>query len=206
VLWGSYGQILKKRAEKEVAPEFDWRSNGSTLVGSYVVTRSVIRKEQEMKSSKLVMIAAIACMSVIFLSNPAYAQLGEVIGDYCEEISNNVADTVEALEDASFDLTECALDLNECMLGQGLFDEPSNCIRDYTRCTAVGKRDQADACSTFLREFLNDTRRAERDADREDVENAFLNWFHGDSDLRNECIQPAEDTLAVCADELHGEE
>lgn len=159
-----------------------------------------------MKSRRLVIMAAIGCMSIVFLSSPAYAQLGEVIADYCEQVGQNVTDTLEALGNASLDLKECDSDLNECLRGQGLFDEPSNCVRDYARCVGVGERDQAQACSAFLREFLNDTRRAERSARFDNVGDEFLDWYHGDSASREACIQPAQTTLVVCTDQLRGEE
>jgi len=32
-------------------------------------------------------------------------------------------------------------------------DDPSACIRDYKRCTRVGKSDQKQACTSFLNEW-----------------------------------------------------
>ena len=146
-----------------------------------------------------------ACL-VVGASGAAQAQVEDIIFDYCEEVEQNVNNAREELLDASADLTECGADLNACLLGQGLFDEPSACIRDYKRCSKVGTRDQVQACRTFLSEFLNDTRRAEKDAAREGVLTEFVDWYNGATTEREECLDPAELTAAVCADQLLGEQ
>ena len=80
-----------------------------------------------MKSLKLVISAAIGCMSVVLLSGSARA---DVIIDYCEEVDQNVTTTASEMADASADLVDCVDELDECMHGRGLFDEPSRCIKN----------------------------------------------------------------------------
>jgi hypothetical protein len=126
----------------------------------------------------------------------------EIIADYCAEVDQNVTSTFRELEEASDDLAECSGEFTECMLGQGLFDEPSNCIRDYGRCSKFGKRDQRQGCNAFLLEWGNDTRRAERSADFHDVEEGFLAFIFGDSPERDECLDGAQALARICFDEL----
>ena len=109
------------------------------------------------------------------------------------------------------------------MLGQGLFDEPSACIRDYNRCTKFGRQDQKQACQQFLLEWTNDTRRAEKDAD--ELLPEFRDWLYGepspvDDPTREECLAEAfgrrgfaveshtshHDFLAAQSPELQAEE
>jgi hypothetical protein len=94
------------------------------------------------------------------------------------------------------------------MTGQGIFDEPSNCIRDYTRCIKYGKRDQKQACKAFLLEWGNDTRRAQRDAD--ELLPLFRNWLHGDTShvddpTSEECLNTAFILSDVCMDQQIGD-
>ncbi len=158
-----------------------------------------------MKSVKLIIIAAIGCISMAFLSGSAQAQEVGIIAEYCAEIEQDVADTLEELRFASGDLEECSLDFGACLAGDGLFDDPTDCIKDYKRCTRFGENDQRQACHSFVLEFGNATTRAMRSAERQDVEVEFLSWYFGDSSGRNECINPAEVTAKLCADELIGE-
>ncbi len=159
-----------------------------------------------MGTFKLTAIAVAGCLWVGLAPGSANAGLAEVIADYCDEVAQNVDNTQSELENASEDLAECDNELDRCFRGAGLFDEPSDCIRDYAQCTKRGKRDQKQACSTFLREFRGDTNRAERKADREDVEDEFLDWFNSDIDQRNACIVPAQVIAAICTDELLGDD
>lgn len=160
-----------------------------------------------MNYQKMLVIAASVCLLAFFVSGAAHAQVGEIIEDYCAEVAQNVNNTQKELADASEDLEECGTDLDGCFSGQGLFDEPpAACIQDYARCTKRGKKDQKQACSSFLNEFKSDTKGAERDSDRQDVEEEFVAWFNSDSDSRDACILPAQITLLICADELLGEE
>ncbi len=158
-----------------------------------------------MKTLKLNVIAASVCLLAVFISGPAQAQEVGIIADYCAEIEQNVADTLEELRAASRDLEECSDDFNACLSGRGLFDDPVDCIQDSRRCNRFGENGQRQACHAFVLEFGNDTRRAMRSAERQDVEVEFLSWYFGDSPGRNECINPAEVTSELCADQLIGE-
>jgi hypothetical protein len=128
------------------------------------------------------------------------------VDNYCEEVDRAVRNVVEELGDASEELGVCDGEFQACMLGQGLFDEPSNCFRDYKRCIVRGKRDQKQACQQFLLEWGNDTRRAVRDAD--EALPLFLNWLHGeepnpiDDPTRDECLDEAFFISDVCTDQL----
>jgi hypothetical protein len=95
-----------------------------------------------MKSLKMLLVAAISCMAVVFFSGSAQADLDDIIGNYCEDVLANVSQTAVALVNASVDLTECDVELDQCLRDEGRFSDPSRCIRDYTRCTRVGKGDQ----------------------------------------------------------------
>jgi hypothetical protein len=145
---------------------------------------------------------------LFFLPAVAQADLADIIGNYCEDVLANVAQTDTALVNAGIDLAECNVELDQCLLGTGggLFDDPSACIRDYTRCSRVGKSDQKQACASFLNEWTRDTASATRSAKRQDVEAGWLSWFHGDSESRNDCINPAQTTAELCSDQLLGEE
>jgi hypothetical protein len=170
---------------------------------------------QKMKSMKLVIIAAIGCISVAFLFGAAQAQIGGPdlqgeVDDYCDEMDQNVENTLKELGDASTDLAVCSGEFKSCMLGQGIFDEPSNCIRDYKRCIRLGKRNQRQGCKEFLLEWGNDTRRAEKSAKREGILPLFRDWLHGDSSrvddpTSEECLEPAFFVSNVCGDQEFGE-
>jgi hypothetical protein len=158
----------------------------------------------EMRINGLLLSTVIACLG-LGASGPAQAQEVGIIADYCAEIEQDVADTLEELRAASGDLEECSADLVGCLAGDGLFDDPARCIKDSKRCTRFGENGQRQACHSFVLEWGNATTRAMRSAERQDVEAEFLSWFYGVSDSRNECINPAEITAEVCADQLLGE-
>jgi hypothetical protein len=140
-------------------------------------------------------------MSVFLLSGAAHADLEEIIEDYCEEVGQNVTNTLNELEDASGDLEECSEGLDDCL--SGIFQaDPASCINDYRGCITFGENDQRQACNEFLVEFRNDTRRAKKRADRQNVEDEFLLWLKTASD---ECLNPAKIAARVCADQLIGE-
>jgi hypothetical protein len=171
------------------------------------------KKEKEIskvKSLMLIMSAAIGCMAILIVSGAAIAKppspedLAVIISDYCDEVDQNVTSTLTELEEASADLQVCSDDFNDCL--SGLFQrDPVKCIGDYGQCITFGENDQRQACNAFLIEFKNDTRRAKRSADRNDVEDEFLAWLNGDSPSRNECLNPALGTALVCVDQLIGE-
>jgi hypothetical protein len=151
-----------------------------------------------MKFQKKFTPAAAACVLALFLPAPAYAQLVEVIADYCEEVLQNSESTLNKLEDATSDLLDCADDYNDC--GTGLFDDnPVDCISDYRQCIGRGNREQDQACNTFFNDFRSDTRSAERQADRADVEDEFLLWFYGNWDDSNSCLAPSRTVSSLCA-------
>jgi hypothetical protein len=93
---------------------------------------------------------------------------------------------------------DCYDEYNDCMGGL-ISDNPVQCISGYRQCLDAGTRDRDQACSSFLRGFRADTRRALRTADREDVDDGFVEWFFSDTDSRNECIDPALSISFVCA-------
>jgi hypothetical protein len=151
-----------------------------------------------MKFQKKFTPAAAACVLALFLPAPAYAQLAEVIADYCAEVLQNSDSTLFKLEDATSDLVDCAEDYNDC--GTGLFDDdPVDCISDYRQCISRGNREQDQVCDTFLNDLRSDTRTAERRADRADVEDGFLAWFHNNWDDENSCLAPARTVSSLCA-------
>ena len=150
-----------------------------------------------MKPVKLFKSAAVVGLLAVFLPGTAYAQLGEVIADYCEEVLQNSESTLFKLEDATSDLLDCAEDYNDC--GTGLFDDdPVDCISDYRQCIGRGNREQDQACNTFFNDLRSDTRSAERRADRADVEDGFLLWFHNNWDEES-CLTPARTVSSLCA-------
>jgi hypothetical protein len=164
-----------------------------------------------MKTKKLLVIAASVCLSVAFLAGSAQADdLQGEVDDYCAEMDQNVENTLKELTDASADLGACSFEFTACMFGQGIIDEPSNCIRDYQRCIRFGKRNQEQGCAEFLLEWGNDTRRAEKSAKRDDILPSFRDWLHGDETIvadptSQECLSPAFFVSDVCADQEHGE-
>ena len=151
-----------------------------------------------MKFQKLFTNASAICLLAVVLPGPAYAQLAEVIVDYCEEVLQNSESTLFKLEDATSDLLDCANDYNDC--GTGLFDDdPVDCISDYRQCISRGNREQDQACNTFLNDLRSDTRTAESRADRADVEDGFLLWFHENWDDPASCLAPARTVSSLCA-------
>jgi hypothetical protein len=162
-----------------------------------------------MKFHKLFTIAAAVCLSVVFLAGPAHADLQSVVIDYCDEVSQNVTSTARELDEASDDLVECIGDFDDCMNGL-LSKNPVKCIGDYTKCIKFGKRDQKQACTAFLLEWGNDTRRAERSARRDHVKNDFVDWIFGDTSevddpTSDECLNPAFLISDVCTDQQIGD-
>jgi hypothetical protein len=149
-----------------------------------------------MKSMKLVIIAAIGCISVAFLSGSANAQLLEIIDDYCTEVAQGADEAADELNEANGDLEDCAVEYEDC-LGGFIDRDPVECIGDYKRCLRNGTRDRTQACNSFLAEFSRDTRTAERRADRQDVEDEFLAFLYSESG--QECLAPAIVTGFVCA-------
>ena len=144
------------------------------------------------KSAKVVFLLA------VFLPGAAYAQLPEVIADYCADVLQNSESTLRKLDDATSDLLNCANDYNDC--GTGLFgDDPVDCISDYKQCISRGNREQDQACNTFLTDLRSDTRAAERRADRAGVEDGFLLWFNNNWNDPNSCLAPARTVSLLCA-------
>jgi hypothetical protein len=158
----------------------------------------VTREEEKMKSLKLVIIAAIGCMSVVFISGSAHAQLLGIIDDYCAEVARGADEALGELGEATADLADCYDEFDDCM--SGIFgSDPVECIGDYGQCINRAENDLRRACSEFLRDFRGDTRRAERSARREGVRREFQDWINGDSDSRNECLDSAFAASLVCA-------
>jgi hypothetical protein len=152
----------------------------------------------KIKLIKLFICVAFACLLTVVLPGAAYAQLGEIIADYCEEVLQNSENTLSKLEDATIDLLDCANDYDNC--GTGLFGEdPVDCISDYRQCISRGNREQDQACNTFLNDLRSDTRTAESRADRADVEDGFLLWFHDNWDDPASCLAPARTVSSLCA-------
>jgi hypothetical protein len=148
-----------------------------------------------MNALRLMKIASMGCVAVFLLAGAAHA---DGIIDYCEEVDQNVSSTTREMADASGDLLECVEELDDCMHGFGLFNDPDRCIRGYARCIRFGKRDQKQACQAFLHEWGNDTRRGLRGRDGDDLED----FLHGDSAARDACLDPALFLAEVCADQL----
>jgi hypothetical protein len=148
-----------------------------------------------MKYQKLYLITATVCLLAFFASS-AHAQLAEIIVDYCEEVLQASDEGADELADAIKDLEDCYDEYDDCL--SGVFSSnPVECIRDYRRCLANGVQDKEQACNEFLREFSADTRRAESQADRQDVEDEFLLFLY--SDAGQKCLAPALATSLVCA-------
>ena len=154
-----------------------------------------------MKSLKLVIIAVIGCMSVVFISGSAHAQpqsLPGIIANYCVEVAEGAGEALGELDEASADLADCYDEFDDCM--SGLFgSDPVKCIQNYNQCINRAENDLRRACSGFLTELRGDTRRAERDARRHQVLFEFRQWLNGDSDSRNQCMAPAFAASLTCA-------
>ena len=151
-----------------------------------------------MKPIKLFKSAAVVCFLAVFNAVPAYAQVGEVITDYCEKVLNNSDRTLIRLEEATGDLLDCADEYDDC--GSGLLgSDPVECISDYRRCIRRGNSEQDRACNKFFSDLKSDTRSAERDADRADVEDEFQLWFSENWDDPDSCLAPARTVSTLCA-------
>ena len=170
-----------------------------------------------MKFHNIAFIGAVAFLLAVFPYGGAEAKPGkpggppnpqDVVDDYCDDVDRAVRHVVEELGDASIDLAACSTDFDKCMHGHGIFDKPSTCIHDYSRCIKFGKQDQKQACIQFLLEWGNDTRRAEKDAD--EILPLFRDWLHGDTSrvddpTSDECLGPAFFISNVCMDQQIGD-
>jgi hypothetical protein len=148
-----------------------------------------------MKYQKLILITSTVCL-LAFFSSSAHAQLSEIIVDYCEEVLQASGEAADELAEATSDLEDCYDEYDDC-LGGLINKDPVKCISDYTRCLSNGEKDQNQACGRFLREFKDDTRTAERQADRADKEDEFLIFLY--SDAGHECLTPALAISLACA-------
>ena len=151
-----------------------------------------------MKSLKLLITAVMGCMSVVFISGSAHAQLQGIIDDYCAEVAQGVGETIGELDEAAADLVDCYDEFDDCMSGL-LGSNPVECIAGFGQCIDRAANDLSRACSEFVTEFRGDTRRAGISADSQGVGAEFLDWLSSDSPERNECLAPALATAQVCA-------
>lgn len=147
------------------------------------------------------MITAAACLLAVSVSGPAKAQeteLGDIIVDYCEKLSDATADVFEEFENGNADLLECQTQYLECLTGPNIGDpNPSRCFQDYARCIKRGNKDQLDACEKYLGDVGRETLDATEEAANEGVLTGFLAWFYSDESA--DCLDPVRDASAQCA-------
>jgi hypothetical protein len=126
-----------------------------------------------MKTQKLLVIVASVCLMAFLISGSAYAQARPIIANYLAEFQENSGETLRDLDEVSDDLRECYRDFDDCSSGrsQGLVQ----CLGDFVPCVSRESRDKDQTCTSFLREFRGDYRRASRDARRAGVEENFQN-------------------------------
>ena len=153
-----------------------------------------------MKPQKMLIIAAIGCLSVVFLSGSAQAQLQGIINDYCVELAEAAVDAIERVAAGGEDLLGCEEGYGRCLDGIGTPDL-ARCFRDYSRCVKNASQNQEQGCAELSREFSSDTRRAFREADIQNVEDEFQQWFLGQSSEQptsSACLGPVQRIDTVC--------
>ncbi len=152
-----------------------------------------------MKSVKLFIIAAAVCLSVGFFSGSAQAQIQSIVVNYCVEVADSAVQAAEELAEGNLELLACVEEYGQCL--DGLFGDFSRCFKDYGQCINRADSNQLRACRVLLREVAGDTRRAERKADRDDVEDEFLDWWDGNSSVeptREECLDTVQIIALAC--------
>jgi hypothetical protein len=109
------------------------------------------------------------------ISGSAYAQdeLDQITAAYLAEFTENSDDTLRELEDVSRDLRQCFDRFEDCKDGFGKEKPLVECLSEFIPCVSRESRDKDQTCTSFLREFRGDYRRASRDARREGVEEDF---------------------------------
>jgi hypothetical protein len=154
---------------------------------------------QKVKSVKLFIIAAAVCLSVGFFSGSAQAQIQSIVVNYCVEVADSAVQAAEELAEGNLELLACVEEYGQCL--DGLFGDFSRCFKDYGQCINRADSNQLRACRVLLREVAGDTRRAERKADRDDVEDEFLDWWDGNSSVeptREECLDTVQIIALAC--------
>jgi hypothetical protein len=142
----------------------------------------------------------LAVMGLSFTS-PLSAQSGEledIIIGYCDEVLENVEDTIRGLENATQDLSRCDNKLDDCASGR-FGSSPARCFSDFGHCITDGSEDAKRECNEFTRELSEDTKHAQNQAESERVSMEFETWFK-DAFLDPEsCLAPARETAAICS-------
>ena len=156
-----------------------------------------------MKTQKLILIVASACILAIFVSGPAYAQREpmEIAQEFCDEIQDAAEDTNQELDEATSDLADCPVEFEDCQ--EGIFaKQPAECIRDFNQCVDRAFEDAGQACNAYLRKFQDAyddaLRRARRSGPRVErrVQTLLANR------LRQECFKEAVEISIRCSQRL----
>jgi hypothetical protein len=128
-----------------------------------------------MKTQKLLVIVASVCLMAFFISGSAYAQdeLDQIIAAYLAEFQENSDETLSDLNDVSRDLRQCFDGFEDCTDTFGEDNPLVECLGDFIPCVREEGNDKNRTCTSFLREFRGDFRRASRDARQEGVEEEF---------------------------------
>ena len=147
-----------------------------------------------MKFNRLLTIPALICLLAVSLPGSADAQAFGIIQEYCNETQRLIDDAIEDLGRNADDQIECFDDLDSCLDRADDVRESADCISRFSRCSSSAIRDQEQACNDFLRGFRDAYRDASRRADREDVDDEFLN-----SAQQQQCTDDALDVSRLCA-------
>jgi hypothetical protein len=130
-----------------------------------------------MKTQKLLVIVASVCLMAFFISGSAYAQdeLDQIIAAYLAEFQENSDETLSDLNDVSRDLRQCFDGFEDCTDTFGEDNPLVECLSEFIPCVSRESRDKDQTCTSFLREFRGDYRRASRDARQIGMEEEFKN-------------------------------
>ncbi len=158
-----------------------------------------------MKYQKLFLITAAVCLLAVFLAGPAQAQLQPIVINYCVEVADSNGQALEELAEGNLEMLACVEEYGQCL--DGLFGDFSRCFKDYGQCIARANSDQMRACEVLLREVAGDTRRVEREARRDGVEDEYLDWWEGNSSVeptRDECLDTTQVIALACGEIIEG--
>ena len=152
-----------------------------------------------MRINGLLLSTVIACL-MVGASGAAQAQIEPIVVNYCVEVADSAVQAAEELAEGNLELLDCVEEYGRCL--DGLFGPDfSRCFKDYGRCIKRADSNQLRACGVLLREVAGDTRRAERQADRDDVEDEFIDWWDGNSSVeptREECLDTVQTLALAC--------
>ena len=122
---------------------------------------------------RVTLVVALLFVLPAFLPGPAYAQVDDIIDEFCQETEQNIDDSFDELQEARLDIEECADEFEDCLTGV-FVNDPADCTRQYVRCVDRGFRDQEQACTEFARGFRDGLGDALRRARRQGVQHDEL--------------------------------